>query len=479
MKRRMALLLLVVMLLSLCACGGQSGKYGDLVEELASAAPSVEATGMAQSEEPKRTLTLAFRGYNSLWYPLVNHAKAYMAEHPDVVIEVELFDYGEYTREEFNSEMSVRLMAGEGPDLLGWWPDVKMLQSGQFLDLYPYMENDPDFHEEDYYMDILTGLEVEGELTALTMDFSFPNCYAMRSDLEPELAEWFETAESVTYADMINLYETLTPQVEGLMPYETFLPTDALLYYADVAMDVENQKCSFMIPELADLLERSWGFPTVGVTVAPEGGTKYSTAGGSEVYQRLVDPEGRVLFRWGAVSTNTGDLFDDEGKVFTMPRLIRTAGGQNLYSVYECLSITRTCEDPELAWDFIRFCIKDKEKPYDHLEYWENNGAYAWSVATFCSVNRDNNARLLRLQAEEYYYSAASIGQLKHVGDREKALNDAVNYALALVDQLDACETLYGTGDTWPEQYLFLTGETTAEEFLAAVQNKVNLYIKE
>lgn len=477
LKRLVSFVLLVAMLLTLCACGGQGAGYDDLMDELASAAPSAEVS--EEPEEEKRTLTFAFWGLDSMSTPMVNHAKAYMAQHPDVAIEVEIFDFLEYSYAAYSSEIAVRLMAGEGPDVLGWIPDLKMLQSGQFLDLYPYMENDPEFHEEDYYMDILTGLETEGELNALSVEFYCENnCYAMRSDLDPELAEWFETAETVTYADMIAAYEKLAPKQEGLMIYSAFLPTDALWHYSDTAIDLTSNECNFEIPELADLLKRSWGFPTVNVTITPETGTKYTVSGGAESYQALVDPAGQELFAAGCEGVNIYRLFPYEGKVFTMPRLIQTAGGQKLYTVSSALSIARTCEDPELAWDFIRFCIEDKEKAYDHMEYYEDNG-YLWSVATMGSVNRDNYARVLRIQAEQAYYNAATIGGLKPLGDREQAVSAAVDYLLTLPDQLDACKTLYSTGDLWPEQYLFLTGETTAEEFLTAVQNKVSIYIKE
>ena len=477
MKRISAFVLLLAMLLALCACGGPGSQYGDLVDELASAAPTPEPTRVVESEQ---TLTFAFWGIDTMSNPLVNHAKAYMAQHPDVAIEIELYDFMEYTYAEYSSEMSVRLMSGNGPDVLGWIPDVKMLRSGQFLDLYPYMEQDPEFHEEDYYMDILTGLETDGELNALVVEFYYENnCYAMRSDLDPALAEWFETAEAVTYADMIAAYEKLADKKEGLMIYSSFLPTDALWHYSDAAIDLTSDECNFDIPELIDLLEQSWDYPTVNVTVTPEAGTKYTTAGGEEYYQTLVDPEGRELFAARCEGADIFRLYPYEGKVFTNPRLIQTAGGQTLYTATTALSITRTCEDSKLAWDFLRFGIEDKEKPYEHLEYWENNGSYAWSVATGGSVNRDNYARVLQIQAEQAYYNAVAQGGLKPLGDKETVIADAISYMLALPEQLDACSALYGTGDTWPEQYLFLTGETTAEEFLAAVQNKVNIYIKE
>ena len=95
------------------------------------------------------------------------------------------------------------------------------------------------------------------------------------------------------------------------------------------------------------------------------------------------------------------------------------------------------------------------------------------------SVNWDNYARVLQIQAEQAYYAADAQGGLQPIGDKKQVIGDAVNYMLTLPEQLDACSALYGTGDIWPEQHLFLTGETTAEEFLAAVQNKVNIYIKE
>ena len=87
------------------------------------------------------------------------------------------------TSDEWNNaiqKFSVELIAGEIPDILDLnnLPVEALSSSGYLVDLYPYLNNDPAIHMEDYYDNVFTALSMHGKLPFLTSSVQILTMFA-------------------------------------------------------------------------------------------------------------------------------------------------------------------------------------------------------------------------------------------------------------------------------------------------------------
>ena len=474
-KILIAAMFVLACLLSLCACGEQeeADSYGDLMEEMRSSdSPEPE-------EEEKRTLTVVTSIYSAYFE---SHAQAYMDQHPGVLIDVQQsLESGA-----IDSALSVQLMSGSGPDVIVHFPTAAVLQNGHFLDLYSFMERDPDFREEDYFMNTISALETDGCLYALTYNFSWP-MYSMRRDLDPVSAEQFEQNERITYADMLDWYAAVGSP-SGVEVCAAFSPYNCLYYYDDVLIDLEGQTCEFQNDDFKRVLEMAKSFPAPEVEYFPDNLVAHGRGFyASYFHEGLVDPEYPYLYMDHSSLQNWPQvLFPYEENLFTTPRLISSAGGKNLFSIGEAMSITDSCDDPELAWDFIKFCISEKDGPYQGAaaaggeQSGDQTTQMFFSVGSFAVVNRATYAAQCRVNTQYQYDLGVELG-MTPVGDREQIIADTVDALLSIPDQLELDGFRYSFVDeiVWPDMYLYLTDKQSVDITLENIQSKMALYLNE
>lgn len=472
LKNLVSLLLSAVVLLSFCACGEQEqadSPYGDLMEEMQqSGTPELEPA-------EKRTLRFAIAGEASSFNFLYNFAGAYMKEHPDVLIRVEPIGISDFSDWE---ELSTQLMAGAGPDVIAVPLSYRVINSGHMEDLYPYMNADPDFREEDYFMNVISSMESDGHLYAIPYSFSPYGIFAMRKDLDPEAAEWFETAETVTYADLIRLYQEIG-RGQGVQFYDGFGPDDMWIFYLDSVIDLDARTCTLQSEELRRILKTVQAFPHPEVTYIPGQGTQIMSPGGSSLASSdQQNPDSPYLFsQYTSIMNCPEILFPYEGKLYTQPRVLTSAGGARLYGVGTPLMMAESCREKELAWDFIKFCMADRTEPY---EGFDTVIGYSSTVGYSPTVNRNTFAAMCRRNVEEKYEYSVELG-LPPIGDKEQVIADAVDYLMALPDSLDLDVTPYLSAWEAAQDDLFLyyLGSQSLNTTLANVQSKIELFLNE
>lgn len=167
MKRVPAILsLLLSALLLLTGCHG-SAVGGDEV-----------SGGEPANMEPTGELVIYRPPYTPDWMSaaIVEFRQVYR----DVKVTIEDFSTGEFARnyEEYRDRVTVELMAGEGPDVIfPLYLDMnlsKAMDNRFFLDLKPYMEQDKDFHQEDYLPGIFDGGAVGGGQYIIPLTVQLP-----------------------------------------------------------------------------------------------------------------------------------------------------------------------------------------------------------------------------------------------------------------------------------------------------------------
>ena len=143
--------------------GGDSDSAGTVEEEIV-----LDYSDFIMPEETG-SLTVYTTGMLGL---VMNPAVERFRElYPNVTVNVQ--SLGD---DEFDARIETEIPAGKGPDVLFDYmlPDMyKTIESGIFEDLNPYMQNDPDFHEEDYYDVLGVGL-LNGVRGILPVEIELP-----------------------------------------------------------------------------------------------------------------------------------------------------------------------------------------------------------------------------------------------------------------------------------------------------------------
>lgn len=167
---------------------------------------------------------------------------------------IELTEYFPYEQdvpdEEWDSavlNLNTRIISGDMPDIL----DMSSLpvqiyhNKGLLEDLYPYMENDPDIHMDDYFENVFKAISMDGKLPYIT---DGAGVSTMLAD-----AEFMKDRTGWTLQDLEELVNTCgadsVSNLSGAFFLKIMLQTD------DSFVDWTSGKCSFDSPEFIKLLE--------------------------------------------------------------------------------------------------------------------------------------------------------------------------------------------------------------------------------
>jgi len=190
-------------------------------------------------------------------YRLLPHATVYMMENPGVRIQI--IDYSLILRENdlFNlhtvdwdygpvrMEVATQLMAGSAPTLIAsrLVDPFDPRQAVFFYDLYKLMDADPNFNEEDRFMNAFHAFAVDGRLHHFPFHIIYTPVTA--NTTIPGLLEAFaEYADGITMSELIALHRTFSEQHPHLL--EEYFSTELLLhYYLDRFVDIETGRVDF------------------------------------------------------------------------------------------------------------------------------------------------------------------------------------------------------------------------------------------
>ena len=421
MKTRQALSLLLALCLlwGLAACGqsGEDKKFDELTKKTSSAPVPGPASGQPQSApegsseaaptseptpyvdpeglEGEFTVKGPFSTSDGVSKDAVEElANEFMALHPGVKINVEfiasIYDGTPRAqrRENARTQLLAELGSGEADYLL--YSPIEELniyglsQSGVFTDLRPYFENDPDIDPDDFYTQVLDAVSVDGKLTVMPMSFDFNGVMLNRPLLEGMQVD-LDSIRSVDYKQLLDWYDqakSTDPDVQatfGALTQDYFFTYEAPAY-----VDLENKAASFNSPEFIEFLARTGALEesdkdamdkyyrlsgVVPYTVQWamenwEAGTEFSEE------QRQFLPDHMLAFYDNAhpgVAALSGIMAEEIGYFGGMLDMlagpypiVSTKGQLGVYTT-EDFAIPASMKSPDLAWEFISYCIQERE----------------------------------------------------------------------------------------------------------------------
>lgn len=366
--------------------------------------------------EGKKTLHIA-SAYGSL--ELDELVKQFNRAHRDCVAVIDYYPENAYDR------LCTEIMAGDGPDVLDLaWLSLP-LNSSYLVDLYPYIDADPDVDRDMFVPTVISSLELNGQLTSLPAAFVVLTMTARVADVG-ERTDW-------TIEELQNLWEQRTDDIflmSGWMDRHNYLSWLATLTTGDF-IDWENGTARY---DSEDFIRQLQFCETLSdyVEYNDEVAEKPCLVEFEDV-QNLVRING-VRYNYKEDFTYIGFPGDGEyGSFFDVNQLH--------------FAISANSDKKDLAWEFIRLALtkKNQEMICD-----------SWQLPIRMDVM---DARIETV-----------VG---NVSDRQR-FRQLIQKPLRFVSSNDTIHQI-----VTEEGEAYFDGQRTVEEAAERIQNRVTLFLSE
>lgn len=370
MKKYATVVLMVVLslILVLSGCSGQTDVPENVDESEnvnmtdsndaptdTSAEVQANSDAVTTETEGKKSLSMSL-----CWdfYYVEEAAEKFKALHPEFDINVTKYsnDYEKYT-----AQVSTALMAGTADDLLdGYGIDYKDSATVKLLaDFYPLMKADPEFNEDDYFVNVFRAMEYQGGLYTFPTSFSY-QMVAVNSQAPDELQEKFDQHKFVSAFDLIDIYKTAEA---GYYMHDSFDALIALNDASDSFFNMEKKTCDFNNPRFVSLLNDA------KAATEPEKMLGYTY--GSNVYPPEEEATRSKKYLYQQFSADVYQYFLEfnEELMFGNPIPYANEEGSLLISPLKNFCINEKSENKELAWEFIKFMATEQDTAEDEYVF--------------------------------------------------------------------------------------------------------------
>lgn len=370
--------------------------------------------------------------------------KSYISDDPD----------GYYSAKMSFEAMQNDMLTGKSPDILCLNDTAYSAFSNKnlFEDWYPWMDNDPDFRKEDYFLNFFDAMSYKGRLER--MAFSFTAQF-----LEAK-TEFVGDDPALTIQDYFRLSENMP---EGMTLFSQNQSREGALYalvlsHLDSFIDYENAACSFNTPEFMNLLN----------LCAQCSETQ------SDVQDDYVWTQNRALLKeytlsgLGFYHGERAGYFGNEPMMLLGVPQAEVKGNGGCFTIDSAFVVSINSLYKEEIWQFIKFALNESN---------QMTAAQNYSLP----VNR--NAMQAHFDKEiagttgvEVYYSMNNEQMDFGLPTKQEAeeLITAVEGIQICTFQNEKLSNIISE-----EAGMFFAGDTTAETAAKNIQSRIGLYLAE
>ena len=471
----------VFFMLFLIGCNANSNTYHKITSKIdeektkknsiSSTENEIDHSSISASQTPKEILQ-GHLTIKTFWDEDIGiYIQDFISLHPNVTID--LIQPGKddfFSFDDYQMQTAVELMSGKSADII----DVaglavfKYAKSGAFCDLYSFMDSDPDFNKDDYYTNIFEGKEFNGSLYSMPCGFTYDMLYGSKNLLE---AANLQLPITINYKEMFSIYEEVLASTEespklmpGLDPY-TFFYYEYPEYY-----DINTRTASFNTPDFIEYLK------TTKDRIPLNDENDFTRIGYDDSFLYK-----DYLFCKFDISGGT-DLFNFiyDFQNITEPIPIVSTSGNTYFRTMREYAIANSSTNKELAWEFIKYYISEKELPNTlESEYAEK---YYSVYNAFVPINKENFFHGFKFSCN---YALKYVNADFSVPLKDDEIDQLIGQSLKLIDQWNQSRT---TEQAEGEIYGLLCDELnnyyyfdllTAEEVAAKLQNKMKIFLQE
>ena len=345
--------------------------------------------------------------------------KQFNRAHRDCVAVIDYYPENAYDR------LCTEMMAGDGPDVLDLTCLSLPLNSSYLVDLYPYIDADPDLDRDMFVPTVISSLELNGQLTSLPAAFVVLTMTARVADVG-ERTDW-------TIEELQNLWEQRTDDIflmSGWMDRHNFLSWLATLTTGDF-IDWENSTAHY---DSEDFIRQLQFCETLSdyMEYNDEIAEKPCLAEFEDV-QNLVRVNG-IRYNYKEDFTYIGFPGDGEyGSFFDVNQLH--------------FAISANSDKKELAWEFIRLALTKK--------------------------NQEMICDSWQLPIRQDVMDARIETVVGNVSDRQR-FRQLIQKPLRFTSWNDTIHQI-----VTEEGEAYFSGQRTVEEAAERIQNRVTLYLSE
>ncbi len=375
MKKLISLILCVSLIL-LVACQDEQA-------DIYSAAMNVQEDGSQPSPESKSggedngdgglsgTLEISALLEDDLsgWWPL---AQGFMELHPNVEVisndnavnyDMEGTEYAAGV-EAYVENLRVSLASGDVPDLIfdaGSFIETAAT-SGLIYDLNEFMDSDPEYVREDYFETVIEAHEMEGKLYQYPRYFSYV-VFRFRQDVMDELQIDVEELNGVDYRFLHDTLEKINKS--GKFPEIKYIGREgregqAFFYEDELAACINNEtmEISFNTAEFIDYLNAGMAY---------EAGEENHGGFYVDGPENLFETDSHFVEGLFNQALNVTKINMPQNNVTQAVPLLTSKG--SVFVTSETVAIPKNAKNPELAWEFIKYCIEESENINTHWEH--------------------------------------------------------------------------------------------------------------
>lgn len=449
---------------------------------------------------PRITIALA---NTSTWLGTIEDKVNEWNDENGDIFKVELKNYyGTWDNTDFDAAAeAVRndVLSGNLPDIIYsdiggqlMLGNVDLLQFDAFCDLYEFMDSDEELSRESFVPNVLTNLEVNGKLPYIATRFELDLGYVVKSKFYDSADEWGVD----TYLDYLEKYTDESASKWDRMDN----------YFWTSWVDTETLECNFNTPRFirflkycddTDIIEKDYS----QVEELTEEETRAINR--EALYDYVKD---RKILSTEKLSTYAYYAEITRGKFGGEPITIlgSISDPGEVYMSFEgdTFAITKTSQNKELAWEFIRTFFADSElenyqdsrgyrvaTPFpvtkSALKLYENwdrrDKDYAWyknGNPYFAEYPEMEDYHGLTYSSILYEFEGIPVGYL--TDEDVEAVNEMIARATAKGGSRKDV-SLYGEFEWLGAEELtrFFAGECTAEQCAAAMEDRCSTYLAE
>ena len=392
-------------------------------------------------------------------------AEGFMKLYPDVNIIVETTDPRcPIAIAGFAGQIRTQLMSGEdAPDIVNvaFTIDfIKAAENGMLIDLYTFWNNDPDIIQDDYFTNIIELYEFDDALYAIPTIY-FLNISRINKRVTEPLGIDVDGITEISASDVLDIYlKALDEGIIGDNFKLVYGDPGKEIFFDHVAPDYfdrNNGVAKFDSPEFIEFLEKSNQIPTRQTVFSG-----YTIGAGFSAFEDANNAFTKS--DWSAFTRIAGlsrtSQYTSQGVLMLSPDGYYSMTPSGAYA------ITGTCKNPELAWEFIKYCIMESETaPYsENLGEWNGDRWYG-----FNPINRNNLHKYM-------------ISTMERVTGHGFIFEDYL-WLLELIERVDGLiqyEALHNEMNVFDILTLYFDmGLITAEECARQLQERAEIYFGE
>lgn len=444
-------------------------------------------------------------------------AKEFMELHPNVTIKIE-FDYKiseVLTQEErlmrensFYSRLRMELASGEADYLIcglagntGNISYTSLAKSGYLQNLWEYWEEDPDIQEEDYFMPVIQAFQVDGTLPVIPYCFNISGVCLNKELMKEETID-LTGRTKISTGELMDWYEQVqahNPEVQMFFSTEgkdSLCPIEFMDY-----IDLANREAFFNTPSFVEFLKRtsnvvnydegSQDLSDTNAFYSMEGNLQYQDTG-EPTYSAKQAYEAGFPAQWNTETNphvtfsvlsiiNPYDFVSMQQNVYDYmlgPFPLTSQEGTLAISLERCddFCIPNSMKNPELAWEFIKYCLSERED----LSF-DRYGVSG--CGDYCGMSLPTNRANFKKMTEKASRNALSmnISGLDAIARKIQPVDG--DEMMELMDEL-----LLGSSDNigkynvdvqdYLDEY-YVNELTTAEECAQKIQGRAEIWLNE